>query len=70
MQLYGTSFTAMGEHARLPNTTEWLAQTHRGDYLVQVAWPLSWNDDRTGPKEDIANIVYVATRLSSISCTC
>ncbi|KAL2204187.1 hypothetical protein CC79DRAFT_1372201 [Sarocladium strictum] len=49
----------MSRHARLPNTTEWTAHTPRGDYLVQVAWPLHWNEDRTGPEDDVVNTVYL-----------
>ncbi|KAH8171191.1 esterase [Sarocladium implicatum] len=59
MQLPGKSFAAVSDHARLPNTTEWLVHTQRGEYLVQVAWPLSWNEDRTGSEDDVADIVYL-----------
>lgn len=37
------------QHATLPNTIEWLGQAAAGDYLVQVAWPLSWGEDRVAP---------------------
>lgn len=66
MQLYGRALAAMSRHARLPNTTEWTAHTPRGDYLVQVAWPLHWNEDRTGPEDDIVNTVYVLTLIIPI----
>ncbi|KAF5025321.1 hypothetical protein F66182_2606 [Fusarium sp. NRRL 66182] len=45
--------------ARLPNTLEWLAKTKRGEYLVQVAWPLFWGEDRVAGEDENVNIVYV-----------
>ena len=36
----------------LPNTLEYIAKTDRGDFLIQVAWPLTWNEDRMRPAED------------------
>lgn len=59
MQLYAGGRVANEDHARLPNTTQWLAHTKRGDYLVQVAWPLSGNEDRTGPEDDTVSTMFV-----------
>ncbi|CAM1507630.1 Fc.00g072710.m01.CDS01 [Cosmosporella sp. VM-42] len=42
-------------HARVPNTCEYTAQTDRGDYLVQVAWPLCWGEDRIPPENEVAS---------------
>ncbi len=36
----------------LQNTSEYIAQTERGDFLVQVAWPLCWSEDRVRPEND------------------
>ena len=44
-------------HARVPNTLEWLAKTKRGDYLVQVAWPLCWGEDRVAAEDEKVNLV-------------
>jgi hypothetical protein len=44
-------------HARVPNTLEWLAKTKRGDYLVQVAWPLCWGEDRVAAEDEEVNLV-------------
>lgn len=44
-------------HARVPNTLEWLAKTKRGDYLVQVAWPLCWGEDRVAAENEEVNLV-------------
>jgi hypothetical protein len=44
-------------HARVPNTLEWLAKTKRGDYLVQVAWPLCWGEDRVASENEVVNLV-------------
>ncbi|KAK6712064.1 hypothetical protein SNK05_006515 [Fusarium graminearum] len=46
-------------HARVPNTLEWLAKTKRGDYLVQVAWPLCWGEDRVAAQDEKVNLVYL-----------
>ncbi|KAF5590901.1 ferri-bacillibactin esterase [Fusarium pseudocircinatum] len=46
-------------HARVPNTLEWLAKTKRGDYLVQVAWPLCWGEDRVASENEVVNLVYL-----------
>ncbi|KAF4976530.1 hypothetical protein FZEAL_6822 [Fusarium zealandicum] len=46
-------------HARLPNTFEWTAHTKRGDYLVQVAWPLTWGEDRVPTEKEVAQTIYV-----------
>ncbi|KAH7121416.1 Alpha/Beta hydrolase protein [Dactylonectria macrodidyma] len=40
------------EQGHLPNTCQYTARTRRGDYLVQVAWPQCWNDDRVQPADD------------------
>jgi hypothetical protein len=49
-----TQMTAVS-HARVPNTCEWIAHTKRGDYLVQVAWPLCWGEDRVAPENEVVN---------------
>ncbi|OAA71424.1 hypothetical protein ISF_01975 [Cordyceps fumosorosea ARSEF 2679] len=36
----------------LQNSTEYIARTERGEFLVQVAWPLSWSQDRVRPEND------------------
>lgn len=43
------------EHAHLPNTCQYTAKTDRGDYIVQVAWPLIWGEDRVPHKEEPVN---------------
>ena len=44
--------------AHLPNTTQWTARTERGDYLIQVAWPLAWDEHRSPSNQDeVVNIV-------------
>lgn len=40
--------------AHAPNTCQSIVRTHRGDFLVQVAWPLKWNQDRTIPEDEKA----------------
>ncbi|KAF7557938.1 hypothetical protein G7Z17_g329 [Cylindrodendrum hubeiense] len=40
------------EHAHPPNTCQYQARTDRGDYLIQVAWPLCWGADRTPLEND------------------
>ncbi|KAH8680332.1 Alpha/Beta hydrolase protein [Ilyonectria robusta] len=47
------------EHAHLPNTCQYTAKTDRGDYIVQVAWPLIWGEDRVPHKEEPVNTIYV-----------
>ncbi|KAH7140017.1 siderophore esterase IroE [Dactylonectria estremocensis] len=48
-------------HAFLPNTCHYTAHTARGDYLVNVAWPLIWGEDRTPPEDEKhpLNVLYV-----------
>ncbi|KAM5344265.1 hypothetical protein ACJ41O_012802 [Fusarium nematophilum] len=47
-------------HAHVPNTCQYHAKTKRGDYIVQVAWPLRWDEDRVPPKDDPeASIIYL-----------
>ncbi|KAI8651457.1 hypothetical protein NCS55_01390600 [Fusarium keratoplasticum] len=53
-----TQVTAVS-HARVPNTCEWIAHTKRGDYLVQVAWPLCWGEDRVAPENEVVNTLYL-----------
>ncbi|XWW93470.1 hypothetical protein V2A60_001403 [Cordyceps javanica] len=36
----------------LQNSSEYIAQTERGDFLVQIAWPLCWSEDRVRPQND------------------
>lgn len=38
--------------AHAPSTCQSTVRTHRGDFLVQVAWPLKWNEDRTPPEDE------------------
>ncbi|CAM1501203.1 Fc.00g103650.m01.CDS01 [Cosmosporella sp. VM-42] len=48
--------------AQALNSCEYTASTSRGDYLVQVSWPLTWNQDRTVREdEDVSAIstVYI-----------
>lgn len=40
------------EKGHLPNTCQYTARTDRGDYLIQVAWPLCWSEDRVAPEDD------------------
>ncbi|KAK7430649.1 hypothetical protein QQZ08_002691 [Neonectria magnoliae] len=40
------------ETAQIPHSCQYTARTRRGDYLVQIAWPLCWNEDRVPPKDD------------------
>lgn len=40
--------------AHAPNTCQSVVRTPRGDFLVQVAWPLKWNEDRTLPEDEAA----------------
>ncbi|KAF7544674.1 hypothetical protein G7Z17_g9759 [Cylindrodendrum hubeiense] len=47
------------EHAHLPNTCQYTAKTDRGDYIVQIAWPLIWSEDRVPHKEEPVNTLYV-----------
>ncbi|KAH7176857.1 Alpha/Beta hydrolase protein [Dactylonectria macrodidyma] len=47
------------EPAHLPNTCQYTAKTDRGDYIVQVAWPLIWGEDRVPQKEEPVNTLYV-----------
>jgi hypothetical protein len=36
-----------------PNTCEYIATSQdRGDFLIQVAWPLSWSEDGVAPPND------------------
>lgn len=42
------------EFAHLPNTCQYTAKSDRGDYIIQVAWPLCWTEDRVAPENDPA----------------
>ncbi|KAH6658285.1 siderophore esterase IroE [Truncatella angustata] len=44
------------ERAHPPNTCQYTAHSSRGDYLVQIAWPLRWGEDRNPPESDSADI--------------
>lgn len=35
-----------------PNSCQYEAQTPRGGYRIQIAWPLCWSEGRTRPKDD------------------
>ncbi|KAF7558071.1 hypothetical protein G7046_g5874 [Stylonectria norvegica] len=41
--------------AHAPNSCQYTVPTSRGDYLIQVSWPLSWNSDRTPPSDEAEN---------------
>ncbi|KAH8684119.1 Alpha/Beta hydrolase protein [Ilyonectria robusta] len=47
-----TQLTIELEQGHLPNTCQYTARTRRGDYLVQVAWPQCWNENRAQPADD------------------
>lgn len=40
--------------AHAPHTCQSVVRTPRGDFLVQVAWPMKWNADRTLPEAEAA----------------
>lgn len=50
-----SQMVAKMEHAHLPNTCQYTAKTDRGDYIVQIAWPLIWGEDRVPHKEEPVN---------------
>jgi hypothetical protein len=37
----------------LPNSCQHAIQTTRGAYLIQIAWPLCWSEDRVPTESDI-----------------
>ncbi|KAI5864844.1 Alpha/Beta hydrolase protein [Durotheca rogersii] len=40
------------EPSQIPNAGQYVVQTSRGDYVIQVAWPLCWTEDRVAPEGD------------------
>ncbi|KAG6102364.1 hypothetical protein E4U14_006692 [Claviceps sp. LM454 group G7] len=55
-----TQMSSNLQQAELPNTCQYTAKTRQGDYVVQVAWPLSWTEDRKPRKNDAStSILYV-----------
>lgn len=42
--------------AHAPNTSQHLIDTERGQYLIQVSWPMGWNSDGTTDGSSIENI--------------
>lgn len=40
------------EQGHLPNTCQYAAETARGPYVIQVAWPLCWTEDRLPPSTE------------------
>ena len=41
------------EKAAAPNSCQYIAKSvDRGDFLVQVAWPLAWSEDGNPPEDD------------------
>ncbi|KAM0550847.1 hypothetical protein ACHAPJ_008711 [Fusarium lateritium] len=49
------------ENANAHNSCQFTYPTRRGDYLVQVSWPLCWGDERSPPKDDTIPVstVYI-----------
>ncbi|KAI8718053.1 hypothetical protein NCS52_00883200 [Fusarium sp. LHS14.1] len=45
------------EHANAHNSCQFLFPTRRGDYLVQVSWPLCWSEERIPPEHDAGKSV-------------
>ncbi|KAF4976796.1 hypothetical protein FZEAL_6577 [Fusarium zealandicum] len=40
------------DHAHAHNSCQFTLPTRRGDYVIQVSWPLCWSEDRIPPEED------------------
>lgn len=54
------SHTIHLDQGRAPNTCQYTTETPRGDYLIQIAWPLCWSEDRVPPEDDPpASILFV-----------
>lgn len=49
------------EKAAGPNTCQYIAKSaERGDFLIQVAWPLTWSKEGIPPEDDpIPQTLYV-----------
>lgn len=49
-----------------PNTCQYIAKTaNRGDFLIQVAWPLAWSEEGVPPSDDPApQTLYVGSMVS------
>ncbi|KAG6110333.1 hypothetical protein E4U13_005410 [Claviceps humidiphila] len=55
-----TQMSSNLQQAELPNTCQYTAKTRQGDYVVQIAWPLSWTEDRKPRKNDAStSILYL-----------
>ncbi|KAG5922923.1 hypothetical protein E4U42_005145 [Claviceps africana] len=55
-----TQMSSNLQQAELPNTCQYTAKTRQGDYVVQVAWPLSWTQDRIPRNTDApVSILYL-----------
>ncbi|KAF5018891.1 hypothetical protein F66182_9110 [Fusarium sp. NRRL 66182] len=55
-----TQLSPAYESANTPNSYQFTFPTRRGDYLVQVSWPLSWNETRVPPRDDAhVSTVYI-----------
>ncbi|KAF5008619.1 hypothetical protein FDECE_5109 [Fusarium decemcellulare] len=40
------------EHANAHNSCQFTFPTRRGDFVIQVSWPLCWSEERVPPEED------------------
>ncbi|KAH7163845.1 Alpha/Beta hydrolase protein [Fusarium sp. MPI-SDFR-AT-0072] len=47
------------ESANAHNSCQFLFPTRRGDYLIQVSWPLCWNDRAPVNDDTIVSTVYI-----------
>lgn len=59
------------EKAAGPNTCQYVAKSpDRGDFLVQVAWPLAWSKDGVPPEDDpTPQTLYAAAITPSLAPT-
>ncbi|PSR80249.1 Alpha/Beta hydrolase protein [Coniella lustricola] len=63
--MHTSAVFAPAEDAHAPNTCQSIVRTSRGDFLVQVAWPLKWNTDRTLPANETAH-QEISTMYSTV----
>ncbi|GKU12515.1 ferri-bacillibactin esterase [Fusarium langsethiae] len=49
------------KHANAPNSCQFTLPTRRGEYLIQVSWPLCWSNERAPPENDTSTVstVYI-----------
>ncbi|RGP77960.1 hypothetical protein FLONG3_3917 [Fusarium longipes] len=49
------------QKANAPNSYQFTLSTRRGEYLIQISWPLCWGNERPPPKDDtsIVSTVYI-----------